>query len=149
MRAGRDACPCRGCSLFRVAYSMRYARADTAVRPYAEFINGNPHGTFGKRVSEKFRKHGRAQRPSPTQKICVIEPQLCTRGRTQRSAPTRNSSTESGTIYIGNRISEKFRWHGRAQRPSPTQKICGIEYTTFWRAQTPLSTASYGSLLKS
>ena len=34
---------------FLDAFSMRYAREGTAALPYAEFINGNRHGTFGKR----------------------------------------------------------------------------------------------------
>ena len=53
MRAGWDACPCRGCSFYCDVYSMRYARADTAVRPYAECINGNHHSHFVTSVTSR------------------------------------------------------------------------------------------------
>jgi hypothetical protein len=51
VRAGRDACPRMGYSTSLDAYSMRNARADTAVRPYAEFVNRG----------HRFSDHG----PSP------------------------------------------------------------------------------------
>ncbi len=62
-RAGMEACPYRGGFDIRIAIGNRIPRADTAVRPYAEFVIGTPSGlTAAQFVGEELDRPKSSER---------------------------------------------------------------------------------------